>query len=74
MALSATVECGQNTVFQGPLQASLDPELSCYYRIPIPELKSGDSVTIRIQMPPQLARHDGYKTAFINMPPIEFTV
>ena len=74
MALSATVERGQDTVFQGPLRASLDSELSCYYGAPIPELESGDSVTIEIQTPPQLARHDGYETAFIDMPPIEFTV
>lgn len=74
MALSATVEREQKTIFQGPLQASLDPEISCYYGTSVPEIESGDSVTIRVQTPPQLARHDGYETAFIDMPPIEFTV
>ncbi|MDS0296924.1 iron transporter [Halogeometricum luteum] len=74
MALSATVERGQKTVFQGPLRASLDPEISCYYGTSIPGIESGDSVTITVQTPPQLARHDGYETAFLDMAPIEFTV
>lgn len=74
MALSVTVERGQETVFQGALQASLDPEVSCYYGTSIPEIESGDSITITVQTPPQLARHDGYETAFIDMPPVEFTV
>jgi hypothetical protein len=74
MALSATVERGQKTVFQGPLRASLDLEISCYYGTSIPGIESGDSVTITVQTPPQLARHDGYETAFLDMSPIEFTV
>lgn len=74
MALSATVTRGQDTVFEGPLQATLDPELSYYYGAPVGNLKSGDSIMITIDTPPQLARHDGYETAFIEMPPMEFTV
>ncbi|WP_135306066.1 iron transporter [Haloarcula amylovorans] len=74
MTLSTTVKRGQKTVFQGPLQASLDPEISCYYGASLPGVESGDSVSITVQTPPQLARHDGYETAFIDMPPIEFTV
>ena len=74
MALSATVTRGQDTVFQGPLQATLDPMLSYYYGAPVGELESGDSVTIKVETPPQVARHDGYETAFIDMPPVEFTV
>ena len=74
MALSATIKRGQSTVFQGPLQALIDPTLSYYYGAPVGEIESGDSITIEIESPPQLARHDGYETAFIDMPPIEFTV
>ncbi|MBV0926005.1 iron transporter [Halomicroarcula limicola] len=74
MTLSATVKRGQETVFEGPLQASLDPEISYYYGASLSGVESGDSVAITVQTPPQLARHDGYETAFIDMPPIEFTV
>ena len=74
MSLLATVERGQDIIFQGPLQASIDPELKSYYGSSIPGLEPGDVVTIEMQTPPQLARHDGYETAFVDMPPVEFTV
>jgi hypothetical protein len=38
------------------------------------ELETDDTVRITVETPPQLARHDGYETAFIDMPLIEFTV
>ena len=74
MALAAIVTRGSDTIFNGPLQASLDPELGSYYGAAVGELESGDAVSVEIETPPQLARHDGYETAFIDMPPVEFTV
>jgi hypothetical protein len=74
MALSVTVKRSGDTIAQGPLQATLDPDLGSFYGMSIDELSSGDAVGITIETPPQLARHDGYETAFIDMPSIEFTV
>ncbi|MFB6195573.1 MAG: iron transporter [Haloplanus sp.] len=74
MTLSGTVSRGERTVFRGPLRASLDPEIGCFYGSAVPELRSGDRVRIGIETPPQIARHDGYETAFIDMPPVEMTV
>ncbi|MFB6091509.1 MAG: iron transporter [Haloquadratum sp.] len=70
MTLSATIERDGETVFRGPLRASLDPEVGCFYGAAIPGIEAGDTVTIEPQTPPQLARHGGYETAFIQMSPI----
>ncbi|WP_262174567.1 iron transporter [Haloarcula laminariae] len=74
MSLSATIDRGQETIFDESLRATVDPEISCFYGEQIPDIQSGDIISITPQAPPQLARHDGYETAFIDMPPIEFTV
>ncbi|EJN56993.1 DUF7350 domain-containing protein [Halogranum rubrum] len=74
MALSATVMRDGNIVSQGNLQTTLDPQLSLYYAANIEDLNPGDTVTIEIDSPPQLARHDGYETAFLDMQPIRFTL
>ena len=63
MTLSATLNRGGDTVAQGPLQASLDPDLGSFYGMSLDELNSGDTVRIAVETPPQLARHDGYETA-----------
>ena len=74
MALSTTISRGGGTIAQGSLQATLDPDLGSIYGMTLDELRSGDTVRIPVETPPQLARHDGYETAFIDMDPIEFTV
>lgn len=74
MALEAKVERAGDTVFEGLLEPGIDPEVGPFYGGHVGELESGDTVTLRVQSPPQLARHDGYETAFIEMPPVEFTV
>jgi len=73
MALRATVKREQQTIFDGPLWESLDPALGSYYGASVDDIESGDSVRIEIESPPQLARHDGYETAFMDMDPVEFT-
>lgn len=74
MTLSATLKREGKTIYQGPLPATIDPDLSCHYGTHVEGVNAGDALTIEIETPPQLARHDGYETAFIDMPPIEFTV
>ena len=74
MALTATISRGGNAIADGSLQATLDPDLGSLYGMALDELRSGDTVRIAVETPPQLARHDGYETAFIDMDPIEFTV
>lgn len=73
MGLSATITRNGTTVSQGALQPTLDPDVGYHYGIPINRLTSGATVTLTVDTPPQLARHDGYETAFLDMPPIEFS-
>lgn len=71
MALSAGVERNGESVFEGGLESVLDPELGFHYGTGI-ELEEGDGVRIEIESVPQIPRHDGYETAFMEMPAIEF--
>ncbi|ELY86553.1 hypothetical protein C483_19125 [Natrialba hulunbeirensis JCM 10989] len=77
-ALSVTVERDGDTIV-GPdtaLAETLDSEYGIHYGLVVDDaqIETGDSVTVTIDSPPQIARHQGYDTAFLEMPPIEFTV
>jgi hypothetical protein len=37
-------------------------------------VESGDTLELRVTTPPQVARHEGYETAFLEMPPTELTL
>lgn len=74
IALTGTGKRGQKTVLKRKLRASIDSEIGCYYRAPVNGLETGDSIVLKTVTPPQLARHDGYETAFLDMPPAECTV
>lgn len=74
MSLSATVTRGNETVFDGALQATLDPELNYHYGAGVESIESGDEIEITTDAPPQVARHEGYETAFLEMPSRTLTV
>jgi uncharacterized protein involved in high-affinity Fe2+ transport len=74
MSLSATVTHDGETVFDDILQETLDPDLGYHYGATVESLKTGDTVTITVDAPPQTARHDGYETAFFEMKPVELTL
>jgi hypothetical protein len=74
MSLDATVTRGGDTVFEGELAKTLDPELDFHYGAPVDPLESGDEVTVEFVSPPQVARHEGYETAFLSMPSVSFAV
>ena len=62
MGLSATV----NGETRG-LNAGLDPEMGFHYGASVPALDGGDpSVSVSVEIPPQVARHEGYETAFLS--------
>ena len=67
MALSATVERDGETAFEGELYPGLDPEAGLHYGAPVNGLSADDSVTVSVGLPPQVARHEGYETAFYDM-------
>ncbi len=73
MGLEALIERDGTTRFEGTLSRTMDPELGYHYGTPIPYLGSRDTVTVRVLTPPQVARHEGYETAFVEMPPVSWT-
>ncbi|WP_435365468.1 DUF7350 domain-containing protein [Haloarchaeobius sp. DYHT-AS-18] len=74
MGLAATVTRDGETVFDGDLTPTFDPELHHHYGASVGTIESGDEVTLRPTIPPQAARHEGYETAFIDMSETTFTV
>ena len=61
-------------VWESRLTRTLDPELGYHYGASVSEVSSGDEVVISTAVPPQIARHDGYETAFFEMGEVSFGV
>ena len=74
MSLSGTLNRDGSTVFDGILQATIDPDLRYHYGAPIADVQSGDELAITVDSPPQTARHEGYETAFVDMPSMKLTL
>ena len=74
MSLSATLTRGGETVFDDYLYEWADPELGVHYGAPVDGVESGDELTISVGTPPQVSRHEGYETAFLNMPETTLTL
>ncbi|UIO98481.1 hypothetical protein Hbl1158_07865 [Halobaculum sp. CBA1158] len=66
MGLEATHERDGETVFSGELTRTLDPDLSYHYGAALAgaSVESGDELTLTPTVWPQIARHEGYETAF----------
>lgn len=73
MSLSATVERDGETVFDDQLSAGLDPEAGLHYGAPVEGLSADDAVTVSVDVPPLLARHEGYETAFFDTGDVELS-
>ncbi len=74
MGLSVRVESGSNTRFEGELKPGLDPELGFHYGNSIPGLAGDDDVWVSVDVPPQVARHEGYETAFLDFELVQLTL
>lgn len=70
MSLSATLKRGSETIYDDILKAMIDSKLGYHYGTAVSDVKSGDQLTITIDAPPQTARHEGYETAFFEIPEI----
>ena len=47
------------------LRETLDADFGHHYGATIEQLNAGDEVTVTVESPPQVTRHDGYETAFL---------
>jgi len=70
MALSGTVERDGETVADPTFDRTLDSDLDYHYGATVPDATEGDRLTITVDTPPQVARHEGYEEAFLRMPPV----
>ena len=73
MSLSATLKRGGDAVFDDILRPALDSGLGYHYGAAVSGVKSGDELTITVDAPPQVSRHEGYETAFLEMPKVTLT-
>jgi hypothetical protein len=74
MGLEGTLTRDGETVFDGTLQRTLDPDLRYHYGATVEGVESGDELELRVTTPPQVARHEGYETAFVEMPATTLTL
>ena len=64
--LVAEVVRDGETRYDGTLTATLDSELGFHYGASVPSLSEADELTVRMEAPPQVSRHEGYETAFFG--------
>lgn len=57
-----------------PLRAAIDPGFGMHYRKSFADSTLPDRIRIDIPSPPQVARHEGYETAFMVPEPVRFDV
>ncbi|ELY92534.1 iron transporter [Natrialba taiwanensis] len=67
-SLTATISTDGDRIAGGPLEGTIDPRYGHHYRTPVdPDtLERGDTLSIGLETPPQMARHEGYETAFLE--------
>ncbi|RDZ37684.1 MULTISPECIES: iron transporter [unclassified Haloferax] len=71
LGLTATVESGGSTRFDGRLEPGLDADLGFHYGASVPGLAGDDATAdLAVDVPPQVARHEGYETAFLEFDPV----
>jgi len=63
--LSVTLAGGSVAVSDRELTRTIDPDLGYHYGTTIP---AGGDLSIEMTTPPQVARHEGYETAFLDVP------
>ena len=74
MGLEATVRREGEVAWESTLRSGLDPDLGYHYGASVPDVREGDEVTVATTVPPQVARHDGYETAFLGMEDVSVRV
>jgi len=73
MSLSATLE-GGTVPNDGRLAAGIEPSAGFHYGAGVDSISAGDELTITVDSPPQMSRHEGYETAFTDMDPVVLTL
>jgi len=72
MTLSARVTRDGTTTFDDVLSPTFGPDLGYHYGA-VADVQSGDDLALSVDLPPQVARHEGYETAFFEVDPAELS-
>lgn len=73
MALSAELTRDGATVFADSLTPTFDPDLGYHYGA-VTDPQDGDDLRVTVDGVPQLARHEGYETAFLSFDDVELAL
>jgi hypothetical protein len=74
-AWSATVRRGGEALTELDLRRTFDPGMGYHYGAELSTaLRPGDEVVLTPVTPPQVARHEGYERAFLEVNPVSVTV
>ena len=74
MGLAGTLtDAAGETVADTSLEPALDPALGFHYGGAVPGATGAETATIDVVTPPQVARHEGYETAFFETPTVELS-
>lgn len=65
---------GDETRLNAVLEPGIHPDFGYHYGVTVPELTSGETLRLEAGSPPQISRHRGYQTAFIDFDDLQFTV
>ena len=71
MSLDGTVEVDGETAYDDALSAAVHPDIGYHYGAVV-EATGDPSVTVETIGPSQVSRHEGYETAFLGTPTVEF--
>ena len=74
MTIDATLERDGEELVDTQLTDTLDHEFGYHYALRTDDLEAGDTLTLSFPAPPQVSRHAGYETAFLEMDPVEYTI
>ena len=71
MSLDGTVDVGGETVYDDAFSAAVHPDVGYHYGAVV-EATGEPSVSVETIGPSQVSRHEGYETAFLGTPTVEF--
>jgi len=71
MSLDSTVDVGGETVYDDALSAAVHPDIGYHYGAVV-EATGDPAVTVETVGPSQVSRHEGYETAFLRGPTLNF--
>lgn len=74
MTVAGTLRRNGETVYDGAFEPTLDPDLGHHHGAAVEGIEGDDTLAVSFPTPPQVARREGYETAFLAMPDTELSL